>query len=79
MTKDKVEIYGQPDCTYCTKAAELCEKHKDKLQYIYFTVKEDITLDEFKELFPEARTVPQIRINGTHIGGYRELQAELKY
>lgn len=77
MITDRVEIYGQPSCTYCTKAVELCEGNK--IPYTYYTVKEDITLDEFKEMFPEARTVPQIRINGTHIGGYRELQAELKY
>ena len=82
MFTDKIEIYGRDDCTYCKKAVELCQK--EKVHYNYNTVgsanKEgDITLDEFREMFPYSRTVPQITINGTHIGGFKELQAELKY
>jgi len=77
MFTDKVEIYGQPSCSYCVKAIDLCREHK--VDYTYYTVKKDITLEEFKEMFPHSRTVPQIKINGTHIGGFKELQAELKY
>lgn len=82
MFTDKIEIYGRDDCTYCKKAVELCQQ--EKVHYEYFTVgtsdnNGDITLEEFKEMFPISRTVPQININGTHIGGFKELQAELKY
>lgn len=73
---DKVEIYGQNGCSYCIKAVELCQKLK--VPYTYFEVKEDITLDEFKEMFPHSRTVPQIKISGTHIGGFKELEAEFR-
>jgi glutaredoxin len=45
-----------------------------KLPYKYYTVREDITIEEFKEMFPEARTVPQIVVDGKHIGGYTELE-----
>jgi len=82
MFTDKIEIYGRDDCTYCKKAVELCQQ--EKVYYNYNTVgsannEGDITLDQFKEMFPDSRTVPQITINGTHIGGFKELQAELKY
>lgn len=33
----------------------------------------DLTRDEFLEKFPNVRTVPQIVIDGTNIGGYTEL------
>lgn len=77
--QDKVEIYGRDNCTYCTKAKELCEKQK--VPYTYFDVSTeggqgDITVEEFKEMFPQQSTIPQIKINGTWIGGYRQLQAE---
>ena len=73
---DLVEIYGQGACSYCKKAVEVCETYK--VPYQYYTVREDITLDEFKEKFPHAKTVPQIKLNGTWIGGFKELEAEFR-
>jgi glutaredoxin len=34
---------------------------------------EDFTREELFEQFPTARTFPQVRINGTAIGGYDNL------
>ena len=35
----------------------------------------DFSRDEFFNIFPTARTFPQIKIDGTDIGGYTELEA----
>tara|TARA_A100001201_G_scaffold111189_1_gene95100 strand:- start:138 stop:359 length:222 start_codon:yes stop_codon:yes gene_type:complete len=70
-----IEIYGQDMCGYCKKAVDLCEERN--LPYKYYVVKEDITLEEFKKMFPFKRTVPQINIDGKYIGGFQELKAEL--
>ncbi len=67
-----IEIFGQPNCTYCEKAVEFCEERK--LPYKYFTVKEDITIEEFKDMFPNQRTVPQINEDNRYIGGFTELE-----
>lgn len=67
-----IEIYGQQDCKFCRDAKVFCRMRK--LPYKYYTVREDITIEEFKEMFPEARTVPQIVVDGKHIGGYTELE-----
>ena len=37
----------------------------------------DYTREEFEEKFPEARTFPQITMDGEYIGGFTELDAHL--
>jgi len=66
-----IEIYGKPQCSYCDKAKMLCETRGYK--YIYKSLDTDFTREELLEQFPNARTVPQIIINGDKIGGYNEL------
>lgn len=63
-----VEIYTKDYCPYCKKAKELLTKKK-----VPFT-EYDVTYDQekFEEMVERSfgrRTVPQIFINGTHIGG----------
>ena len=53
----------------------MCEKRG--LPYTYYEIGTDIDVSEFARLFPHKKTVPQIMINGTHIGGFAELNAEL--
>ena len=36
---------------------------------------QDYTREDFFKKFPTARTFPQIKIDGTDIGGYTELEA----
>jgi glutaredoxin 3 len=66
-----IEIYGKPACPFCEQAKQFCEKMG--LSYTYSSMGTDFTREELLEKFPEARTVPQIIINGTKIGGYNEL------
>jgi|TARA_B100001093_G_scaffold508126_2_gene569717 glutaredoxin 3 len=67
-----IEIYGKTFCSYCDKAKALCER--EGYEYKYKQLDEDFTREGFFDLFPTARTFPQIKINGDSIGGYIELE-----
>ena len=71
-TEHLVEIWGKPNCPYCDKAKALCDK--EDLAYAYMRLDEDYTKEELLELFPNARTLPQITIDNTYIGGFTELR-----
>jgi glutaredoxin len=71
-----IEIWGKPACPYCEKAKRLCESRN--LKYVYKQLDVDFTRDEIFEEFPEAKTFPQIKINGTRIGGYDKLGTYLE-
>ena len=70
----KIEIYSTAICPYCVAAKNLLKSRG--LSY------EDIRIDtdlaartRMLERAAGARTVPQIFINGTHVGGYDDLAA----
>ena len=63
-----IEIYGKPMCPFCDKAKNLCETRGFK--YTYKSLGTDYTREELMEQFPNARTVPQIVVNGQKIGGF---------
>ena len=71
-----IEIYGKPQCPYCDRAKQLCESLE--FAYTYKSLGTDFTREELLEQFPTARTVPQIIVNGTKIGGYNELVAYIE-
>lgn len=66
-----IQIYGKDGCSYCVKAKSLCEARG--LNYEYLTMGVDYTREQLFETFPMVKTVPQIVVNGTKIGGYSEL------
>lgn len=73
-----VEIYGKDikpgvKCPYCVKAIDHCDKHG--FRYVYRDIGNSLTRDELFRRFPDAKTVPQIFIGQTHIGGFDKLQA----
>tara|TARA_B100001109_G_scaffold253974_1_gene252679 strand:- start:2215 stop:2436 length:222 start_codon:yes stop_codon:yes gene_type:complete len=70
-----IEIYGKTQCPFCDKAKALCEK--EGLEYTYKQLDTDFTREELFELFPGARTFPQIKFDGENIGGYSDLEAKL--
>jgi glutaredoxin 3 len=69
----KIEMYTTPFCGYCARAKSLLEKKGAAYEEV------DVMMDEKKrtEMRERARrsTVPQIFINGQHIGGSDELAA----
>ena len=71
-----IEIYGKPACPFCDMAKALCETRK--LPFKYFQLDTDFTREEVLEMFPGARTFPQIKVNGTSIGGKDQLVTYLE-
>jgi glutaredoxin len=66
-----IHIYGKPQCPFCDRAKALCESKK--LEYSYKQLDVDFTREEVLEMFPGARTFPQIKVHTTSIGGYDQL------
>ena len=71
-----IEIYGKPACPFCDAAKRLCETRQ--LPFKYFQLDTDFTREEVLEMFPGARTFPQIKVNGYSIGGYDKLGTYLE-
>lgn len=63
-------IYGKSNCGYCTKAKRFSEERN--LEFTYKDVTNAYFMDELKEAYPEARSVPQIFVNGERVGGYQD-------
>lgn len=72
ISMSKIEIYTTTVCPYCVRAKELLKK-KD-VKYTEYNVGSDPSkLKEMLEKSNGSKTVPQIFINGKHIGGCDEL------
>ena len=70
----KVVIYTGPRCNYCSAAKHLL--NKKKVDYIEFDIGIDSSkMQEMQERTKGARTIPQIFIGDTYVGGYNELKA----
>ena len=68
----KIDIYKGQMCLYCDKAKDLFS-HKD-LDYNELHIGNDFTLmEEMLERSGGKRSVPQIFIGDTHVGGYDDL------
>ena len=68
----KIIVYSKPACQFCVKAKDLLTRLG--YEYTEKVVTKDISLEEFfKELGKTVRTIPQIVIDGNHIGSYNEL------
>lgn len=70
-----ITIYTSPICPYCVKAkALLKQKGFEQIHEIDIS-KSDESRDEMMTKSNGRRTVPQIFINGTHVGGCDDLYA----
>ena len=72
----KYTIYSKPSCGYCLQAKDLLTM--EQLPFDYLTLGTNYSLQEFMELFPDARTLPMIVKDGECIGGYNNLVEYLK-
>jgi len=71
----EVEIFTGPRCGYCHAAKALLGQLG--LTYTERDVSDPVVRDEFRERLPRAKTIPQIFIDGEHIGGYDDLKLKL--
>ena len=68
----KAKIYSTKICPYCVRAKMLLEKRE--IDYIEYKIDEDHKkYEEMLELANGRQSVPQIFIDGKHIGGYDDL------
>jgi len=71
----EIIIYTTPVCPYCVKAKDLL-KRKGYSNYKEIDItKNTSSMKEMLEKSGGRKTVPQIFINGTHIGGCDDLYA----
>ena len=68
-------VYTKDNCPYCVKAKALLKGYG--LEYVETVIGKDITREEFLDIFPTAKTVPQIILDGERIGGYDDLAKRL--
>ena len=67
-------IYGKQGCSYCTLAKQLLGQFSKEFQYI--DIEED--MDALDLIVSNGfKTVPQIYLDGEHIGGYEDLKKQL--
>lgn len=69
-----IEIYTTPVCPYCVRAKDLLKQKGAAYKEIDVTQSEALR-DEVISRSGGRRTVPQIFINGQHIGGFDDLSA----
>ena len=68
----QIQIYSKPNCIWCDRAKKLLSSKN--FNYTERCIGTDLTKEQFKALFPDKYTVPQIIIDGNLIGGYTELE-----
>ena len=70
----KIEVFTKFLCPYCTRAKALLERKGVEFQEIDVTM-DRAGFDSMVERAGGARTVPQIFIDGKHIGGSDDMAA----
>jgi glutaredoxin 3 len=69
--KMTVVVWSKYHCPYCDKAKALLDNKGIKFEER--KIGDGYTKEDLLESVPDARTVPQIIINGSAIGGYDQL------
>ncbi len=67
-------IWGRPNCQWCERAKELLDEYGEYYEYTELTPD---NLEEFSKLFPNRKTVPQIKEGYHYVGGYEALYKHL--
>ena len=87
-TNTLTEVWSKPHCPYCVKAKQLLTDHNIPYREYIISAGLDenpvlenqqyVTKEQLLEKYPAAKTVPQIWLNGVHVGGYTDLEALFK-
>lgn len=75
MSKPEIVMYKTNYCPYCTRAEQLFAKKGYKITKVIDVTDSDDLRAEMLEKSGGRRTVPQIFINGTHVGGFDDTAA----
>lgn len=70
--KMKAIVWSKYHCPYCDQAKQLLKNNGYQIEER--KIGDGWTKEELLEALPSARSVPQIYLDGTHIGGFDELK-----
>jgi glutaredoxin 3 len=68
----KTVIWSKENCPHCQQAKELLRLHD--VPFEERKIDEGWTREDLLEAVPNARSVPQIFMYGTYVGGYTDLE-----
>jgi peroxiredoxin (alkyl hydroperoxide reductase subunit C) len=68
-----VSLYTIPGCQPCAAVKAFLEEKG--VDYEALVVGDDVTREEFQSVTGNARSVPQILVDGNHISGFDELKS----
>jgi glutaredoxin 3 len=71
----KAIVWSKYHCPFCDQAKALLTQKG--IQFEERKIGDGYTKEELLEAVPNARAVPQIFIDGEHIGGFQELRTKL--
>jgi glutaredoxin len=69
-------VYGKKNCVFCDRALRILGGIGAKVEY--YDVGITAIREQLLELVPSAKTVPQIWLNGSFIGGFDDLVVYLE-
>jgi glutaredoxin len=71
----KAIVWSKDQCPYCDQAKALLKSRN--IEFEERNVSQDWTREQLLEAVPNARTVPQIFLDGKLVGGFTELRKKL--
>lgn len=72
----KAVVWSKDACPFCVQAKALLESRG--IEFEERNVSKDWTREQLLAAVPDARTLPQIFLDETHIGGFTELRKHLQ-
>jgi glutaredoxin len=72
----KAIVWSKDACPFCVQAKALLEKRG--IEYEERNVSKNWTREQLLAAVPNARTLPQIFLDGQHIGGFTDLRSHLR-
>ena len=70
-----IEIYTGPGCSHCEQAKNLLRQHG--LEYTEHDISAPGVITKFRERLPRMKSLPQIFVDGRHLGSLEDLQIRL--
>lgn len=72
----KAVVWSKDACPFCDQAKNLLKSKG--IEFEERNVSKDWTKEQLLEAVPNARTLPQIFLDNTHVGGFTELRKHLQ-
>lgn len=75
-TMPRIEIFTGPNCGYCEAAKALLRENGLAFEEIDLAA-DPANMDAFRSRLPRVKSIPQIFVDGEHIGGLEDLRLHL--